>query len=342
MAVRFHVRQKFNVEVVGGCSNLEVVMYGKFFAHAFTGSMMGAGLNVFAVWAYVIANTCGSQVEVNVKLLSLLLGASEEDVEDAIKYLCSPDEKSRNPAKEGRRLVHVAGFTYEVVNHETYRRIRCEDDRREYNRQKKAESRAKSKSNGESLTVIDSQRQSMVSANTEAEAEAEEKTKPRKPAVRQTSLSESQVKQFEEFWQAFPKKTAKGHARKAWTVALRKTELSVILLAVKAFAASVAGKDPEFIAHPATWLNGERWMDVECASPTQGPQATANTDWIEALKRTRQYPTDWESRKAAIGAELFEAVKRTGTADVAAVTSFNENMIRQIFLSHLEDIRNAK
>ena len=330
-------------------------MYGKFFACAFTGSMMGAGPTVFAVWSYIIANTCGSQVEVNAKLLSVLLGTTEEDVDAAMDYLCSPDPKSRSVLQDGRRLVPSSGFSYEVVNHEHYLRMRCEDDRREYNRKKKAESRAKSKTTGESIgesmTIADSQQMSTMSTmsakeeeDTEAEAEVktEEKTKPRKPAVRQTSLSESQVKQFEEFWQAFPKKTAKGHARKAWTVALRKTELSVILLAVKAFAASVAGKDPEFIAHPATWLNGERWMDVECASPTQGPQATANTDWIEALKRTRQYPTDWESRKAAIGAELFEAVKRTGTAEVAAVTSYNENMIRQIFLSHLEDIRNAK
>ncbi len=27
------------------------------------------------------------------------------------------------------------------------------------------------------------------------------------------------------------------------------------------YAAATAGKDPEFIAHPKTWLNAERWTD---------------------------------------------------------------------------------
>ena len=102
----------------------------------------------------------------------------------------------------------------------------------------------------------------------------------------------------------------------------------------------------EFVASVEQSM-AQGWKTIVTIKPdarptTRGQQANINTDWIKALKSTRQHPTDWESRKAAIGAELFEAVKRTGTAEVAAVTSYNENMIRQIFFSHLEDIRNAK
>lgn len=67
--------------------------------------------------------------------------------------------------------------------------------------------------------------------------------------------------EFERFWQAYPRHTAKGHARTAYTTAIKKANPSVILAAVARYAAQVAGEDPKFIAHPATWLNGERWSD---------------------------------------------------------------------------------
>ncbi len=59
----------------------------------------------------------------------------------------------------------------------------------------------------------------------------------------------------------FPRKTAKGLARKAWEVAVAKTNPDVIISKAAFYAASVEGKDKKFIPHPATWLNQERWDD---------------------------------------------------------------------------------
>jgi hypothetical protein len=64
---------------------------------------------------------------------------------------------------------------------------------------------------------------------------------------------------FDEFWTAYPRKTDKGHARKAWDKALKKTSARTLILAAAALAA--ARPDPKFTAHPTTWLNGERWDD---------------------------------------------------------------------------------
>ena len=147
-------------------------MYGKFFSSTFTGSMYGAGPVVFAVWGYVIANTQDSTVELNPKMLAAAIGASANEVETAIGFLCEPDPKSRNPEMEGRRLVREGQFQFRVVTHQHYRAIRNDDDRKEYNRKKQQESRDRrqSKSKRKSLTVNDSQR---VSAQAEAEAETE-------------------------------------------------------------------------------------------------------------------------------------------------------------------------
>lgn len=122
-------------------------MYGKFFSSTFTGSMFGAGSEVFAVWGYVIANAIDSTVELNHNLLAAVLGSTPEKMEEAIQFLCRPDPKSRNPDEDGRRLIPIGQFNYHVVSHEIYRALRNEQERREYNRLKQQESRERRKGN---------------------------------------------------------------------------------------------------------------------------------------------------------------------------------------------------
>lgn len=131
---------------------------------------MGAGPVVFSVWGYVIANTVGSQVELNPKLLASLIGASEKEVRAAIDLLCSPDAKSRSKVADGRRLLREGEFAYRVPNYEAYKAVQNEDDRRAYNRRKQAESRARRRVN---TAVKVSIRESGKSAHEEEEAEEE-------------------------------------------------------------------------------------------------------------------------------------------------------------------------
>lgn len=84
-------------------------------------------------------------------------------------------------------------------------------------------------------------------------------------------------KNFDDFWDAYPRKEAKGAARKAWDKATKTTDPETILAGVKAFAAKVAGSERKFIAHPATWLNAERWDDE-----VVDEQATSTSDdWFQ-------------------------------------------------------------
>lgn len=133
---------------------------------------MAAGPEVFAVWAYVIAHTQNSTVELNPRLLAAVIGSTPDRMTGAIDRLCAEDPASRSKNDGGRRLIREGEYQYRVPNHEKYRSIRDEDGRREYNRNKQREHRVKL-SNRASLTVIDSQSQSTMSAHTEAEAEAE-------------------------------------------------------------------------------------------------------------------------------------------------------------------------
>lgn len=72
----------------------------------------------------------------------------------------------------------------------------------------------------------------------------------------------SLVDEFAKFWEAYPRKVAKGTARRAFAKAFaRNPDLTIgqLLEAVERYAASVS--DPKFVAYPATWLSGERWLD---------------------------------------------------------------------------------
>lgn len=70
---------------------------------------------------------------------------------------------------------------------------------------------------------------------------------------------------FEEFWQTYPRKAAKGAARRAWAKAVRIASPDVIIAGASRYAAD-PHRDESFTAHPATWLNGERWLDSSLPS----------------------------------------------------------------------------
>ncbi len=66
---------------------------------------------------------------------------------------------------------------------------------------------------------------------------------------------------FESWWEHVPRKIGKGQARRAFNTARKKADLKTLIAGIKKFTESVRNEDAEFIAHPATWLNGERWLD---------------------------------------------------------------------------------
>lgn len=118
-------------------------MYGKHYESMYEGSMYGAGIHVFAVWGYVIAKTRNGTVELNPKKLADTLGGTQQQIIDAIGRLCSADPNSRFKEHEGRRLIKEGEYQYRVPSWEFYQHIQNEEDRREYNRQKQAEYRAR-------------------------------------------------------------------------------------------------------------------------------------------------------------------------------------------------------
>lgn len=103
---------------------------------------------------------------------------------------------------------------------------------------------------------------------------------------------------FEKFWAAYPRKSAKGLAAKAWNNA-KLPDISVVLAAVEAQCKSPqwTKDDGQFIPYPATWINQKRWDDGGTLALPSVPPATSQNQirkgyedlpedqWTEAEKR---------------------------------------------------------
>jgi uncharacterized protein YdaU (DUF1376 family) len=75
------------------------------------------------------------------------------------------------------------------------------------------------------------------------------------------------IDRFDDFWKHYPRKVAKPNALKAWLKlkpddALTKTIISAIS------NQNLASREQQFIPHPASWLNAQRWNDETTVSNT--------------------------------------------------------------------------
>ena len=96
------------------------------------------------------------------------------------------------------------------------------------------------------------QNASKPSSKTQANAEDEDEDEDEKQLV----------VQCETIWKLYPRKAAKPAAMKKIKAALGKVAYETLLAAVKKYAKDCEGKDVQYIPHPATWFNQERWNDA--------------------------------------------------------------------------------
>lgn len=92
---------------------------------------------------------------------------------------------------------------------------------------------------------------------------------------------EKELLGFDEFWAVYPRKVAKLAAKRMYARALKLTTPEAILEATRKYANEREGKDIQFTAHAATWLNAGRWDDYLPA--TSDAPRTAPTGFYAAF-----------------------------------------------------------
>jgi biotin operon repressor len=111
-------------------------------------------------------------------------------------------------------------------------------------------------------------------------------TKPIKEPIKE-SLSA-----FDDFWSAYPRKTAKEAARKAWASVTKKTPPAEIM---SGLARHTFPTDVQFIPHPATWLNQHRWADEGVSVTGNLPKRDIPIE--EQIEMSRRFWAQYEGNK---------------------------------------------
>ncbi len=78
-----------------------------------------------------------------------------------------------------------------------------------------------------------------------------------------SKLIRSLDEEFEEVWPLFPRRIGKGQAVRAYRTARKRASFDLLLQGVRRLAIECQTTEAKFIPHPATWLNGQRWLDEE-------------------------------------------------------------------------------
>lgn len=225
-------------------------MYGKYFASTFTGSMVGSGAITFATWGYIIANANqDGNVEINPTILAAILGCEKEEVDASLEYLMAPDENSRTPDNDGRRLTKYGTYLYSITTFEKYQSISSEEKRREYQRNYMREYREEKKA----VRVYSEQSLAHIDIDTDINKDCA---------------------RFDEFWEVWPKKERKAPALAKWKSKRLAKHADAIIADVKYRKDNYKPWKDGIFMHPATYLNQEAWNDeigeAKKSNPLQG------------------------------------------------------------------------
>ena len=109
-------------------------------------------------------------------------------------------------------------------------------------------------------------------------------------------------KLFDSFWSEYPIKVGKATAMRSWIKAVKRGTAETIIEGAKRYAED-PNRDPAFTAHPATWLNGDRWLD----SPL--PQKRAQGGFREVNTTPTIVPPRFTAADAPEGSPMPESVK---------------------------------
>ena len=90
---------------------------------------------------------------------------------------------------------------------------------------------------------------------------------------------------FELFWSTYPRKIGKGSSKTAFEKALTKATYEEIMDGCRLYAESGNLPEMQYIPHPTTWLNQERWAD-DIGSLGRSKNATATA--VDIMRRANE------------------------------------------------------
>jgi hypothetical protein len=123
------------------------------------------------------------------------------------------------------------------------------EHRRERNREKLRHWRERNRVTGEDVTGLQDGTNQNVTPP------------PTRPVPTRPLKDSSTDEEFDRWYAGYPRKEAKTNARKAFAKARKSADMDILMASLEKYVASVKGKERQYIALPASWLNAGRWED---------------------------------------------------------------------------------
>lgn len=228
-------------------------MYGKIFDSMYTGTLHGHWEAIVTFQQMIVLSDADGIVDITPAAIAAVTSIPLEIITKGLAVLEAPDEHTRTPGFEGRRLELIDAhrpWGWRIVNHQKYKMLVDADTVREQNRERQRRHRASKSGNAVSRSVTDSNASNAPSRHTDTDTDT-------------NTL-------FDRFWKSYPRKEAKKSALKAFLkLKLENGDFEKVLAALE-----IAKKSQQwvrdggkFIPHPATWLNGRRFEDEGTQTP---------------------------------------------------------------------------
>ena len=127
---------------------------------------------------------------------------------------------------------------------------------------------------------------------------------------------------FDQFWDAYPRKVGKGGARRKFAIALTKTTLQTMLeaLAWQCTQPQWSKDGGQYVPHASTWLSQERWSDDRpqiVTSPRVARAFEALDDDIRIARRRDELLRSGKSRAEVSAILEAESALPSRTQEIA-------------------------
>jgi hypothetical protein len=171
-------------------------VYAKVFATMYDGTLAGDWRALVTFQQFLVLCDQQGVVDMTPQAISARTGIPMEILEPGITSLEQPDQFSRTPDCEGRRIERLdthRPWGWRIVNYRKYRELVSAEQKRAADRERISQKRATERQNSGVVATCRDVSQSVATvahAEAEAEAEAEEKKNSRARARQRASVSE--------------------------------------------------------------------------------------------------------------------------------------------------------
>lgn len=171
-------------------------MYGKIFASMYEGTLYGQWEAIVTMQQLIVLCDQDGIVEMTPPAIAARTSIPLEYIEKGLRILAEPDPYTRTPGNEGRRIELIdpdRPWGWRIVNHQLYRNLASEAERREKTRERVRKHREKQRDTGCNAGVTPSNASNAIQiTDTDADTDARKEGRKR-PIPKNFSLDDGLV-----------------------------------------------------------------------------------------------------------------------------------------------------